>query len=377
MRSIFDTPYVYLAAVLLTVMPVASPAEPPTPPLSVELASAMEQGGIDAAEQLYRRKRDANFADVHESEADTNAYGYALLGRGDATDAVRILRLNTQTHPNSANAFDSLGEACLAASDTACAVAAYQGALAIDPKHRAARYELHRLIGRPLSPFPFLVLLHIIGGALGILSGAVAMLARKGRRTHVWSGRVFAAAMTLMGGSAVLRAGMQMETEALNFWMGSLTLYLVATGWRAAHVRAGPFTLFDRMLAVLALLIAGGLLALATRGGGFALPAAIFGVIVLVAGVSDIWQQWKGFPRGPRRIARHWWRMALAMFIAVGSFFLGQAQVFAYSTRQSGILLVPPTLIVLSMLYWLAKYQVERFVAWRSTRQEPPAATRS
>jgi hypothetical protein len=59
--------------------------------------------------------------------------------------------------------------------------------------------------------------------------------------------------------------------------------------------------------------------------------------------------------QGARRIARHLWRMCFALFIAAGSFFLGQAQVFPEPIRKSGLLPIPVLLVLLLMFFWLVR----------------------
>jgi hypothetical protein len=56
---------------------------------------------------------------------------------------------------------------------------------------------------------------------------------------------------------------------------------------------------------------------------------------------------------GAQRLTRHLWRMCTGLFIAVGSFFLGQPQVFPVAVRNSGLLVVPTLLVIVSLGYWL------------------------
>ncbi len=62
------------------------------------------------------------------------------------------------------------------------------------------------------------------------------------------------------------------------------------------------------------------------------------------------------------RIARHLWRMCFSLFIASGSFFLGQQQVFPEALQDSVLLLVLALAPLPVMLFWLGKI---RFDAWR------------
>jgi len=325
--------------------------------LSMELDAVLEIDGINAAEALYRRHRANGFMDTGESQSDINALGYQLLGRGQTEAAIRIFRLNAETYPQSANAVDSLAEAYLASGDRVLAAAAYQQLLALDPRNRKARYELARLTGRDLPPFPVLVLVHILAGGLSLLAGAAAMLAPKGRPVHRAAGKVFMGAMLAMAGSAVVRAAQNLETEALNFWMGLLTLYLVVSGWRASRQRLHATATVDRVLPLMALVVASGLLVLGFRDGAFAGAARIFGAVAILAAIGDIRWLRGSSPDDARRLARHLWRVGLAMFIAVGSLFLGQSQVFPYAIRSTGLLVIPSVLVSAAFAYWFVRYR--------------------
>ena len=86
------------------------------------------------------------------------------------------------------------------------------------------------------------------------------------------------------------------------------------------------------------------------------IPAGIylaFGVIAAVAAVLDVRMLRRGGVSGAQRLTRHLWRMSVALFIAVTSFFLGQPQVFPVGIRNTGLLAVPSLLVILALGYWL------------------------
>ena len=56
-----------------------------------------------------------------------------------------------------------------------------------------------------------------------------------------------------------------------------------------------------------------------------------------------------------KRIVRHLWRMCFGLFIATGSFFLGQQQVFPAFVRGSNALFVPAILPLVLMIFWLIR----------------------
>lgn len=58
---------------------------------------------------------------------------------------------------------------------------------------------------------------------------------------------------------------------------------------------------------------------------------------------------------GLKRIVRHLWRMCFGLFVATGSFFLGQQQVFPSFVRGSSVLFVPAILPLVLMIFWLIR----------------------
>ncbi len=67
------------------------------------------------------------------TEVELNAYGYQLIGQNEKTKAIEILNLNTVRYPNSANAWDSLGEAYALNSDSKNAIQSFKKSLSLNP----------------------------------------------------------------------------------------------------------------------------------------------------------------------------------------------------------------------------------------------------
>jgi len=65
------------------------------------------------------------------NEAQLNAYGYQLLNQKRNSEALAIFIRNTKDHPESWNAWDSLGEAYAVTGDKAKAITNYQKALSL------------------------------------------------------------------------------------------------------------------------------------------------------------------------------------------------------------------------------------------------------
>lgn len=67
------------------------------------------------------------------TENELNNYGYQLLNQGMHDEAIRILTLNTERHPKSANVWDSLGEAYAMKGDEKNAIKNFKKSLSMNP----------------------------------------------------------------------------------------------------------------------------------------------------------------------------------------------------------------------------------------------------
>src|SRR5216684_3869777 len=92
-------------------------------------------------------------------------------------------------------------------------------------------------------PYSPILLAHICGGTLGLLSGTAAMCFRKGSPRHVMAGKVFVASMLTMGAVATYLAITKHQPN--NIGGGILTFYLIGTAWLTARRRDGETSRFD------------------------------------------------------------------------------------------------------------------------------------
>jgi tetratricopeptide (TPR) repeat protein len=83
--------------------------------------------------------------DFPVKEGETNAYGYRLLGVKRYAEAVDILKTNAEKYPDSANAFDSLAEACMMNGQKELAVKYYEKSLQLNPNNANAIEMLKKL----------------------------------------------------------------------------------------------------------------------------------------------------------------------------------------------------------------------------------------
>ncbi len=212
------------------------------------------------------------------------------------------------------------------------------------------------------------MLIHIVAGSLGLISGFVALYAAKGAPLHRRAGRVFVSVMLTMTLTGITIAAVRGVAPAINIPAGLLTAYLVVTGLTTLRpLAAGPRWLdLGAMLVGLAIgmiSLAFGLDALANGGekdGMPAFPFLMFGVVGMLASVGDLRMLLAGTLSGRSRLTRHLWRMSFALFIAALSFFLGQSDELPRAFRILPLLALPPVAVLVTLLYWVWRVRVRR-----------------
>ena len=205
--------------------------------------------------------------------------------------------------------------------------------------------------------------IHISGGLLALVTGAIALAMRKGGRIHLSAGMWFCASMFVLGVTASILSPLKSPPESPIG--GIMVCYFVATAWMAARRRSGVPGTFEKIacasVLVMAALIIGHAfeVALAPPGqhSGPPGPVALFilGAICLLAGFGDMRFIVRGKLTATQRISRHLWRMCFAFFIATGSFFLGQQDVLPPGLQGSPVLLVLAFAPLALMLFWLVR----------------------
>lgn len=202
------------------------------------------------------------------------------------------------------------------------------------------------------------LILHVGAGCLAIGAGAVAVSVRKGGRLHRRFGLIFVVATVAMGTFATYLSILRQPGTIVG---GVLAAYMVATAWMAVRRGAAGVGRFDRLAMLVALACAAtefvfGLLASTNPSGRFLGYSAaifyVFGAVALLAAIGDARMIRHGGIAGSRRIARHLWRMCFALFLATGSFFLGQQKVMPVAVRGSPILVVLGLAPLAFMLFW-------------------------
>src|SRR5437773_7366961 len=208
------------------------------------------------------------------------------------------------------------------------------------------------------------VLVHLLGGALAIIAGFVALFSVKGAVLHRKVGMLFVFAMIALTSTGVVMAAYNADVGSVVG--GSLAAYLVIT----ALITVRPAGTWSRTLTVAPMLVAlaagvvsvwFAFVALASeKGTAHGIPAWVYFVFAasfLAGAAGDFRVTRSGGLTGTPRLARHLWRMCMALWIATSSFFLGPrwrvAKVLPEALITTPVLIAPVLLVIVAMLYWL------------------------
>jgi hypothetical protein len=214
---------------------------------------------------------------------------------------------------------------------------------------------------------PLVLGIHITAGVVALLTGYLALFATKGAPLHRRGGMAFVYAMIVMG----LGASVLYMSKGQSGLGGVLVLYFVVTGVTTLRPHTPRVRLLDATLMLVALgiglaMIASGMQTVAAgksaRDGVPVGMSFFMGAITLAAAASDARVLRAGGLVGPRRLARHLLRMCYALWIAAGSFFIGQSDELPEALRAPVLLAIPIVAVWGSMAYWYWRVRMRRVV---------------
>ena len=105
-----------------------------------------DQLSIEARIALYHQlKKEASDTYNFQNEDELTMYGYSFLWENKLKEAIAVFKLIAEVFPNSANAYDSLGEAYLKNGDKELSLYNYSKSLAMDPDNFNAEDQIERI----------------------------------------------------------------------------------------------------------------------------------------------------------------------------------------------------------------------------------------
>ncbi len=231
------------------------------------------------------------------------------------------------------------------------------------------------------------IVVHVAGGTIGLVSGTIAIFARKGGVLHRAAGTVFVVSMLIM---AVFAAylGVVVPDQLVNLVIGTFTFYLVATAWMAVWRPQGAVGLPEKIalgiilillapFAVLSFQLATGLEPFIKSAIPYKGPVLIavysFTSVMAIATIADAKVVvLNGGISGAPRIARHLWRMCLGLTLAAGSAFTnGLPRLLPGPLHVPPAFFLPQFLPLILLIFWMIRV---RFTSWFRHRDGISAA---
>ena len=207
--------------------------------------------------------------------------------------------------------------------------------------------------------FKVFLFIHIISGTVGLLSGTINMINKKGNKLHKQIGLLFFYGMLINGVSALVVAGIHFNV--FLFIVGIFSIYMVSTAQRFLSLKGiesgqKPKTI-DWILTLLmslfgiVFLIYGGLLLANSNNFGFVL--LVFGFISVLMAKKDI-----AIYRGNIKITNYW--LIIHISRMVGAYIASiTAFLVVNNTILPGIIvwLAPTVLFTPLIFYWINKHK--------------------
>lgn len=213
--------------------------------------------------------------------------------------------------------------------------------------------------------FNAILVLHIIGGTLGIITGTINIIRKKGDKLHKNVGKIFLYSMLVTGFSSLTLA--TMHPNNFLFIIGVFTIFLVGTGRRYLSLKGlakgqRPH-LVDWLLTGMMLVF--GIIFM-VFGVFFLFKNELFGIVYLVFGVAGLRYVMKDFRyyRGQKITLKNYWLIehigrTMAGYLASLTALLVVNSAYLPFIPTVLLWLLPTIVFVPLIVYWSKKNMVK------------------
>lgn len=208
--------------------------------------------------------------------------------------------------------------------------------------------------------FKVLLVIHIIGGSIGLITGTINLVRKKGDKLHKNAGLFFLYGMLINGFAGILMT--LIHSNLFLFIIGIFSIYMAATGQRYLSLKGllkgEKPKIIDWILSSVMLVFGFGFI---IYGALLLLSSNNFGVVLLVFGlisISMVYQDFQNY-RGRSAIKNFWLlvhiQRMIGSYIAAATAFL-----VVNNTILPGIVawLLPTVILVPLILKWSNKYKI-------------------
>jgi hypothetical protein len=209
--------------------------------------------------------------------------------------------------------------------------------------------------------FKILLLLHIFGGGVGLLSGTINIIRKKGDKKHKLTGKFFLYGMLLSGVSALALS--VMHPNYFLFIVGIFTLYMVSTGERYLFLKQllnGQSPIFLDWILAGSMLVFG--IAFIVFGIKIYLQQEKFGLVFLVFGYISlrfVYSDWQNYTGKAKH--KNYWLLAHLQRMT-GAYIASLTAFLVVNKLLPGIIIwLLPTILLTPLIFiWSRKYSIQK-----------------
>jgi tetratricopeptide (TPR) repeat protein len=159
------------------------PIDPPKISVAYVVGKALETTSLSNVLKQYKEIKKQPTYYLHEREI--NQLGYILLGENKLKEAIAIFTLNVEEYPQSANVYDSRGEAYLLNGEKAQAIADYKKSLQLDRYNLNAIKKLNEMGEKVAGPKEVLLTANVKSGDLRAYEGYYTFQFQPGKDEYI------------------------------------------------------------------------------------------------------------------------------------------------------------------------------------------------
>ena len=197
-----------------------------------------------------------------------------------------------------------------------------------------------------------LIILHASMGGIALIGGTVALIAKKGSKSHRQSGKVFYIAMLLSCVAALIVAIIPNHKNPFLFAIGVFSIYLILTGQRALTFKqTTPNLTIDKIISTAMIITGIGMITLPLiLSGVINIILSVLGTIGLIFAIRDL-----TLYQTPKRLKSKWLKLHIGKM--TGGFIAAVSGFVVVNQLLPGLFawFVPSVLGGLVITFWMRK----------------------
>ncbi len=212
--------------------------------------------------------------------------------------------------------------------------------------------------------FKVFLFLHIIGGSVGLLTGMLNILRKKGDKGHKQVGRIFFLSMSTAGFSALVLSCI--HPNYFLFMIGVFTLYLVGTGQRYLKRKQQNNIYSNKMDWIISFLMLLSAILFLAMGILSLIKSNLFGLVFITFGILGLLFVKQDFINYSGKsaiknyyIIGHLQRMAGGFIAALTAFLVVNAKFFPEQIPGFIYWLLPTFVLTPLIIKWSRKFEIK------------------